>query len=302
MLNEIQNPSLSNRKKLELSRLKASKWAEKQMLLSAKKKNKKNHDETNKENDTIGNFGITDNKVLSNKERLALSRAKANKWAQAHFMDSTIESEEEDDFMDSAIEPEEEDDEVASGIVGERATERRRIGEENLIAAEKKLKIEQLAKIYAEKQTKTLEDKLFAAQNAEAERLASAKAEEEKCIAHEEAKVKQATKEKAEARIAEEKRVSEKEAKTKQTAKEKAEKEAESAATGDATRNSFALIFVFTSIIVLSISLLIIVLKENETLQEHFPTPLLKVLSLIEEFATNLMTSVFSESHKVGSK
>jgi len=301
MLNEIQNRSLSNREKLELSRLKASKWAEKQMLLSAKKKNKKAHasvvdkeidDERNKENDAIGNFGITDNKVLSNKERLALSRAKANKWAQAHFMDSTIESEEEEDFMDSAIESEEEDDEVANEIVGERATERRRIAEENLIAAEKKLKIEQLAKKNAERQAKMLEGKLFTAQNVEAERLANAKAEEEKCIADEEAKVKQATKEKAEATIAEEKRVSEKEAKTKQGAKEKAEKEAESAAVGGATRNSFALIFVFMPIIVLSVSLFIIVLKENETFQEYFPPPLLKVLSMIEELATNLMINV----------
>ena len=289
MLNEIQNQSLSNREKLELSRLKASKWAEKQMLLSAKKKNKKAHasvvdkeidDETNKENDAIGNFGITDKKVLSNKERLALSRAKANKWAQAHFMDSTIESEEEEDFMDSAIESEEEDDEVASERVGERATERRRTAEENLIAAEKKLKIEQLAKKNAERQAKM----------------------QEKRIADEEAKVKQATKEKAEATIAEEKHVSEKEAKTKQAAKEKAEKEAESAAVGGAARNSFALIFVFMPIIVLSFSLFIIVLKENETFQEHFPPPLLKVLSMIEEFATNLMTNVISERYEAGSE
>ena len=76
MLNEIHNSSLSNREKLELSRLKAGKWAEKQMLLSAKKKTKKASasvvdkkidDDANKENDSIGNFGIADNKVLSNK-------------------------------------------------------------------------------------------------------------------------------------------------------------------------------------------------------------------------------------------
>lgn len=45
-------------------------------------------DETNKRNDSIGNFGIADNKALSNKEHLTLYRA--NDWVQTHLMDSAM--------------------------------------------------------------------------------------------------------------------------------------------------------------------------------------------------------------------
>ena len=62
--------------------------------------------------------------------------------------------------------------------------------------------------------------------------------------------------------------------------------------------NSLGPYFVVMPIIVFFISLIIIVLEEDETFQEHFPVPLLKLASMIKEFASNLMTGVFPESHK----
>lgn len=61
---------------------------------------------------------------------------------------------------------------------------------------------------------------------------------------------------------------------------------------GDVTRNYFALTVTLIPIIMLSISLLIIVLKENDTFQEYFPTRFLKAGPMIEEYSSNLITSI----------
>jgi len=263
MLNEIHNSSLSNREKLELSRLKAAKWAEKQMLLSAKKKTKKASasvvdkkidDDANKENDSIGNFGIADNKVLSNKERLALSRAKANRWAKTQFMDSTKKKKIQNER--STIESEEEDDEVANENVDESVdTVARKVnfdetGNANEIFIENDKEIESEADD-DEGRDESVDDVARKVNFDEIGKTNEVVIENDK------------------------------------------EKIAEGVAI-----NSLGPYFVLMPIIVFFISLIIIVLEEDETFQEHFPVPLLKLASIIKEFASNLMTGVFPESHK----